>query len=391
MAVLVRCNVLTVLALLPVFLLGAVALLVGRDIALGPTDVGIAVAVMFTTSAAVAKWLGRFAQVLGAHRSMALSGALSATALTLCGFADSRSWLFGAFVVAGLANALAHPAVNRAIAEATPLHRQGVAFGIKQSSVPMATLLCGAAVPGIALVVGWRWAFWAFALVSVGSAISSLVWETPGEPAARPPGEPVAGVVSRIRLTGAEMNFVAVLAGVAMAAATSLGVFLVGTGMHLGLGASMAALLATLCSLVCITARIGIGWLVDRGGIRDGYLFIAALLTIGSVGYLLLGAGGTPAFVFGAFVAYGIGWSWTGLLQACVVKDNHGQVASATGKLTAGTSLGAATGPLLFGVVAESFSFSHAWVMAAALILAAGLSMGAWRMWLPRRGADAAG
>ena len=49
--------------------------------------------------------------------------------------------------VAGSANALCQPAANLLIARAVPAHRQGLAFAVKQSAIPMSTLLAGVAVP----------------------------------------------------------------------------------------------------------------------------------------------------------------------------------------------------------------------------------------------------
>ena len=374
-----RCNILTILAVIPAFLLGAVAPQIGKDLPLELSDVGMAVAVMFTVSAVTARFLGSVTQAMGFNRGMALSGGLSASALLLCGLAQSVSWMFLAFVVAGLANATAHPAVNAAIAASTHDSRHGLAFGIKQSSVPAATLLCGVAVPGIALVVGWRWAFWLFAAAALCLAVGSVMVRSDGEPALRASPESHAGTPDT-QLTGRQMNLLAVIAGTGMAAATSLGVFLVASGVDAGLEAGTAALIGTLCSSICIAMRIALGWLADRRTIRDGYVLIAVLLAAGATGHLLLGVANGSAFLVGALVAYGLGWSWTGLLQACVVRDNRAQVATATGRLTVGTSLGAAAGPLVFGLVVDSFGFAPAWVMAGALSLGAGLFMAGWRL-----------
>ena len=40
-----------------------------------------------------------------------------------------------------------------------PAGRQGLSFGVKQAAIPVSTLLAGAAVPTVALTLGWRWAF----------------------------------------------------------------------------------------------------------------------------------------------------------------------------------------------------------------------------------------
>jgi MFS family permease len=379
---LLRCNVLTVLTVMPAFLLGAMSLEIDKDLDLGPGAIGIAVSVMFTVSATASKWLGGFVQNFGSQRAMALAGSVSGTALLLCGMANGMLWLVGALIVAGLANALAHPAINSTIADSLPVNRQGLAFGIKQSSVPAATLLCSAAVPAVALVSGWRSAFWVVGAFAFGSVIASPRGPTPSLTPSRHAQLNAGWAPHREDLSGPEMRFIALIAGAGMAAATSLGVFLLATGVKSGVSTTSAALTAGLCSALCIACRVGLGWWLDRGGIRDGYVLIAGLLLAGSVGYLLLSIPGPWAFIVGAVVAYGLGWSWTGILQASIVADNRHSVASATGKLMSGTSLGAALGPLTFGLIASASSFSWAWGVAAVFSLVAGLSLATWRIFM---------
>ena len=50
-------------------------------------------------------------------------------------------------------------ASNTSLSRQVPAGRQGLSFGVKQAAIPVSTLLAGAAVPVVALTVGWRWAF----------------------------------------------------------------------------------------------------------------------------------------------------------------------------------------------------------------------------------------
>src|SRR5690606_19508698 len=58
--------------------------------------------------------------------------------------------------------------------------RQGIAFGIKQSAIPLATLLGGIAVPAITLSVGWRWTYVAGATFAVLAAALVVSDRRPG-------------------------------------------------------------------------------------------------------------------------------------------------------------------------------------------------------------------
>ena len=60
-----------------------------------------------------------------------------------------------------------------------PAHRQGLSFGVKQAAIPVSTLLAGAAVPTVALTVGWRWAFVAAAVAAL-TALALVPAQAPG-------------------------------------------------------------------------------------------------------------------------------------------------------------------------------------------------------------------
>ena len=74
-------------------------------------------------------------------------------------------------------------------------------------------------------------------------------------------------------------------------------------------------------------------------------------------------------------MAYGMGWAWTGLFHFAVIKDNRAAAASVTGFVQTGLSLGAASGPLVFGIVAQTASYTAAWTTAAVLSLLAAVTI----------------
>src|SRR5690606_4836106 len=120
---------------------------------------GIAVATYFAISSLFSVTMGRLAQRLGLNWSLRLAAAISSVALLIVAAAPDWWVLLAGLSVAGISNALGQPASNRTIVRDVPQRRRGLAFGIKQSAIPAATLLGGLAVPLIGLTVGWRWAF----------------------------------------------------------------------------------------------------------------------------------------------------------------------------------------------------------------------------------------
>lgn len=355
-----------VVGVLPAFLVGALTVQLRADIGIGLGSIGLATAFLFAVAASLARFAGGLVQRVGSRRGIVLAALLSTTSLMGAGLAQNFATLLGALLVGGLGNAMAQPAANLGLSEIVTESKLGLAFGIKQSAIPAATLVSGLTVPSIALVLGWRWV-WAAAAVM---ALAVACWAALAGRDVRTVSETDPGKAD-LSLPRSSLLVLTIGGGLATGAATSLGVFLVGAGVVAGLSPGHSGLLFAASSLLGLTARIGLGWLVDRHPTRSRYALIANLLICGAGGYALLALGLWPAYVAGSFLAYGAGWAWTGLFHFAIVKDNRQSAALATGFVQTGLSLGAALGPLGFGVLAESASYSTAWLVAGAASLTA--------------------
>jgi MFS family permease len=146
----------TVLASLPVFLLGGLAVLVRDDLGFTEVQLGLAASTFFSVAALTAVPAGRVAARTGAWAATVLGAATSAAALLAVSAARSYAVLLLALAVAGVANALAQLGTNGMLADVVPKHRQGLAFGIKQAAIPAATLVAGFSLPLVGLTLGWR-------------------------------------------------------------------------------------------------------------------------------------------------------------------------------------------------------------------------------------------
>jgi MFS family permease len=371
-----RAVAVSALGVLPAFLVGALAVQFRADLEVSLGLFGLAAATLFIVSGSLARPGGRLVQRLGPRRGAALAAALATTSLTLIAVAGSPAALMAGLAVGGLGNAVAQPSANAVISQLVSAQRLGVAFGIKQSAIPAATLLGGLAVPGVALVFGWRWAV----AGAVGLAVVLLLASLAGGRDAGERGGAASDVPAAARAPDRGLPrgglVVLTLGGfLGSAAATSTGVFLVDSAVAAGVGAGAAGLLFAGCSVLGLLSRVGYGLFADRYPGRSAYLFIANLLTAGTLGYVLLAAGPVPAFVAGSVLAYGAGWAWTGLFHFAVIRDNRGAAASVTGFVQTGLSLRAACGPLLFGVVAQTAGYPAAWLTAAALSLAGAVTV----------------
>ncbi|WP_067437532.1 MFS transporter [Nocardioides jensenii] len=355
---------LTLTGSLPVFLTGALAVHVTGELGIGPGGLGLAASLLFATSGVVARPMGALIQARGIRFGYGVAATTGSVSLLTIATAQHYAVLLVAMVLGGVANAMGQPTANMLLTQSVAPRRLGLAMGIKQSYIPVASLLGGLSVPTIAAEFGWRWAMAvAAALCLVIAATGVVSRRAPAVARAAPVG------AGRRRLPRRAMLILTVGTGVSAGAATSLGVFLVDSAVDSGVSPAQAGYLLAACSGLSLATRVTLGWAVDRLSGRNLYALVANLLTVTVVGFLLL-ALGSPAFiVVGALAAY-LGWSWTGILHLAIVRDNDGAVATATGYLQTGLALGAALGPISLGVIAESTSYEVAWLATAVIGLA---------------------
>jgi MFS family permease len=106
---------------------------------------------------------------------------------------------------------------------------------------------------------------------------------------------------------------------------------------------------------------------------------VAAMLCVGTAGFVLLATGAGPLLVVGTVLGFGAGWGWPGLFNFAIVRTSPGSPAAATGITQTGASGGAALGPLLFGFVVEVSSYSTAWLVCGGMALVAAAAILAGR------------
>lgn len=354
----------TTLGTLPVFLLGALAVLVRADLGFSETQLGAAATVFFGTSTLLSLPAGRVAERYGAFRATTAAAAIGTAALLgIAVFARSYPVLLVFLTVAGAGNAFAQIGSNLSLARGVPGPRQGLAFGVKQTAIPVATLLGGLAVPLIGLTVGWRWAF-------AGGAAVALVFAVVVPPDVAPPPRPANTPVRAGDAATGPLAVIALGAALGAAATNAFGAFLVESAVASGVSPGTGGLLLAAGSTLGIVMRLSVGWAADR---RDGrhLRVVAAQLAGGAVGLGLLATAGTIPLVLGTLLGFGAGWSWPGLLNFAIVRVNRGAPAAATSITQTGVFAGGALGPVAFGATVEAASYDVAWIASAVLLLAA--------------------
>ena len=365
------------IGVLPSFLTGGLAVQIRGEIGFGAGALGLAVAVFFVVSSLSSAFAGRVVERIGSHTAMRVSSLVGVLSLLAVAVLAGSWWgLVACLVLGGMGNAIAQPATNLMLAREVPGGRQGLAFGVKQAAIPVATLLAGLAVPVLAVTVGWRWAFAGGALLAL--VISLLV-----------PREYDGASASRVKESRAgdaplaALILLAVGIGLGSTAATPLGAFVVESAVSTGVGVGVAGLLLALGSGVGIAVRVVAGHLAD--GMTGGRLrLVAGMLVVGTAGFAMLASGSPGLLVVGVVLAFGAGWGWPGLFNFAIVKSNPKAPAAATGITQTGASGGAALGPLLFGYAVEATSYGTAWLGAAVVALLAAAAILAGRRMLVR-------
>ena len=365
-------------AVLPVFLVGTLAVQVQASLHFGTTRLGITVAVYYLVAAASSIPFGRVVEALGGTRVMRVCPVVAAVVMIVVAL-DVHGWgaLTLAMVPAGMASSAAQPAANQFLSRTVATGRQGTAFGIKQAAIPLASLLAGLAVPAVALTVGWRWAFGGSAILA--AAAVALV-----PPPPQSLRERRADLQSTPRVhqrVGAPLIVFAGAFALALMAASTLGTFLVTSAVDAGLAKGTAGFVAALAAAAGFTVRLVVGVQADRRGGRH-FPVIAAMLAAGAAGYALVALGAaldSPGlFVPGATLAFGAGWGWNGLFNFAIVRTHTDRPAMATAVTQTGGRLGSVLGPLVFGFLVSHGSYQVAWGLDAfaALAAAAGMILG---------------
>lgn len=367
-------TVVGLFGVMPVYFLSAQAPLIRLELGFDKEALVQLVAAFFVTSSLASTHAGRLAERMGARRSALTALAASSATMFLVAVV-TRQWLHLLIMVvlAGLANALAHPAASLLLAGA--IGKQGLGFGWKQSAVPGATLIAGIALPIVTMTAGWRWAFVGVATLSALSALLIPSSRALALPSVQGGELRIASIEVRAEASTGSLIALSVGAGFAVAAGVSLGSLLVEFAVATGWALGDAGLLLAFTSIAGAGTRLAAGWWADRHE-RGLLLAVSIMLVVGSSGYIVLGLSASPTLLtIGATIAYSAGWGWNGLLLLAVTRARKSSPGAATGIAQVGLTAGGAAGPLLMGFLLSRMSFGDAWLVMSGLVVIAAVGV----------------
>jgi predicted MFS family arabinose efflux permease len=379
-------------AMLPMFLFGALSATIGEEFGFDEARTGIALTGFFLAAAVSAVPIGRLTERIGARRAIRTGVAISAIASLTIGTVVADWWVLAVvLLVAGGVLPFVDTGGARAFTTAISARRRGLAFGVKEASVPFASMLAGLAVPLLAATIGWRAAFVAAAAIGPVAWVALRVIEDrgtgPGAGAApRPAGAAPADGQMSVRdtpgggsavgpgprvLSPAIRWYAAGFALAGGASATALA-FLVPSAIAAGMTPAAAGTTLAVASVSSIAMRLVAGWGADRfvTAVTRGLL---ALITLGAGGALLLAVQPpTVGIVVAAFLLLAGGAGWTGLGFTAVVRAAPTLPATASALALTGLAVGGTAGPSVFGAAVSRAGYGVGWAL-----LALGFGLGA--------------
>ena len=364
-------SAVSIVAVMPVFLTGALVIPMAADLAFGAAGLGIAAALFRGTQAVTSPFLGRFADRIGSTRALKLAALASAIcSLGIASTANSLLVLCAWLCVGSTANALGQPAANRLLIHRVAERRRGKGFGLKQAAVPASSMLAGVSVPLIGLTIGWRWAF--VIAGSIALSISLVLGSrSRGPRAAKPPRDDAPRTPLEGRST---LLMMSVAFGLGVSATAVVPTFFVDSAVTAGATQSLAGLVLAVGSISAILVRLVGGAIVDRFRIKPLRL-CAMLLAVGTVGLVLLASGESQTMSLGVVLAMGGAWGFNGIFWYAMVSYYPATPGRVTGVLAPGGFIGATTGVAVFGFVAEGTGYRSAWSLAAGLAVLAAVGM----------------
>lgn len=354
------------LVALPGFLLGAFAPEIKEDLSFGDTELGAILTFGYLVSSIVMSSSGGIADRTGPKRVLRYGVIIASIAALLTGSLGNTFFLLMLFIgLNRVAEGIIHPATNTLISSSVVLDRQGIAMAAKQSAVPFATALAGFAVPTLGVAFGWKGTFLVVALLAFPA------WFViPDAPLIS--GTNFSSRREMWRLS--HLRLLALAGAFSAAAVVTVSGFLTTSAKNAGYTDGAAGLILGLGGILMIISRLAWGFLADRFQF-DRFKAVSASLLFGSLSFVLFAIESKASIAVGSVFIFGIGWSWPGLALLGIIEHHRDEPGEATAIVQTSIRLGAMFAPLGFGLIADSFDYSYAWLFSLVAALLGGLFM----------------
>lgn len=394
-AVLLAVSSVSVLGVLPVFLFAALFVTIREDVTMAVSELGLATAFFYAIAALSSIPAGLVCERLGARRALRLSATVSTIALV--GLSSvSGSWLgfLPWFAVGGVADALSKPASNLGLGSMPQVANLGFIFGIKQSSIPVSTVLSGAAIPLLAVNYGWQVTLLVLSIsVALTFALADRRTNLPNRASFASRSASHGGSRRSGALWDPPLVLLMFGAGFGVAAGATMNAFYVESAVDIGMSPSAAGTTLAAAGVLNIITRLSAGAFIDRRVRRTEFPAVGKIMLTGALALFVLGLSrSVPLFATVSIIAFSAAWGWNGMYHYLLVRSYSRSPAAATGMVSLGIFGGATLGPVVFGFLAGAGQRAWAWyILGASLIAAATCLFAAHRALARRMSEDASG
>lgn len=341
--------------------LPVLAPVVAQALQVSPALVGLYVSVTYAGAMLATLMGGATVARMGAIRVSQWGLVLCALGLLLCAVPWLPAMALGAVLI-GLGYGPITPASSHLLARTTPPHQMSFVFSIKQTGVPLGSMLAGAVVPTLAL-----WGNWQLSLVVVAVVCLLCAWLSQSLRAELDSDRQSdarirwGSLIEPIRLVLAHraLRTMAACSFMFSMVQLSLTTYLV-TFLHddLSYGLVAAGLALSVTQLGGIGGRVVWGYVADRClGARRMLLLLASMMALGALASAFLTPDTPHSVVIAILLGFGasaIGWNGVYLAEVAR-RAPSGMASKATGGTLAFTFLGVVLGPPMFGVVSAVF------------------------------------
>lgn len=360
---------------------------VARSLDVSPSLVGLYISCCYLGAIVASLWGGSASRRWGAIRVSQWGLVLCALGLILCAVPAWPIMAVGA-VLLGLGYGPITPASSHVLARTTPAHRMSLVFSIKQTGVPVGSMLAGALVPSLMLGLGWQTSLAVVALACLLCALASQPLRAVLDADRLGPAAAMAGLgllaPLRLVLSHRTLSAMAACSFLFSTVQLSLTTYLV-TFLHqdLSYGLVAAGLVLALVQSGGVGGRIVWGYVADRWlGALPMLMVLAGSMALCAAGTATLGPASPQLLVWLLLVVFGasaIGWNGVYLAEVAR-RAPPGQASVATGGTLACTFMGAMSGPPVFGWLSQWHgNYSAGFAVLAAMALLAGLVLW-WRV-----------
>lgn len=347
------------------------------DTGIGVAEIGFLASSIFIGATVLSLALGAAPCRASPRSTMVLIFGGVALSMAILATAGAYPVMIAAMLVYAASLALGQPGTNTIIADHVPPHAQGHWVGIKQSGTQWGQLIAGAVYPGLAILVGWRWAFGISALVvaallALGLRESRHLVPLPA-PLPRTADTDARSSSSLLRQVG-RYALMLVLFGTG---ASAVNVFVpLFAHERLGISTLGAGLTMVVTAALGVVARIAIGrWLGTARSRRISMLVLALGACTGSLVLLASGLLVSPVLLWAGVALHGA-FGATGFVVATaeiIAEVDTALLARASALVAAGNFIGYALGPALVSALSLTpLGFEGGWALTVAVFLGAG-------------------